>query len=63
MPAKNDSLHGNAPDSSPVVLLLVDVINDMEFEGGAALLEQALPVAARIAERKQSVKALGILVI
>src|SRR5690606_8339841 len=33
MPAKHDDLHGNAPDSSPTALVLVDVINDLEFEG------------------------------
>ena len=33
MPAKNPDLHGNVPDSSPVALLLIDVINDLEFEG------------------------------
>ncbi len=30
----SDGLHGNAPDRSPAALLLVDVLNDMEFEGG-----------------------------
>jgi hypothetical protein len=34
MPAKNHDLHGNAPDDAPVALLLVDVINDMEFPDG-----------------------------
>src|SRR6185436_20210683 len=34
MPAKNPDLHGNAPDKAPVVLLMVDVINDMEYPGG-----------------------------
>ena len=34
MPAKNADLHGNAPDKAPAVLLLIDVINDMEYEGG-----------------------------
>lgn len=63
MPRKNESLHGNAPDRSPVVLLLVDVINDMEFAEGGALLEQALPAAGRIAELKHAAKAAGIPVI
>jgi nicotinamidase-related amidase len=31
-------LHGNAPDTSEVALLLVDVINDLEFPGGERLL-------------------------
>jgi len=29
MPAKNPDLHGNAPDKSPVVLLLIDVISEV----------------------------------
>jgi hypothetical protein len=33
MPAKNDDLHGNVPDCADVALLLIDVINDLEFEG------------------------------
>jgi len=49
----NDSdLHGNAPDNSTVALLLIDVINDFEFEGGAQLLRHALPSAKRIAGLK-----------
>jgi nicotinamidase-related amidase len=63
MPEKNDDLHGNVPDRSPVALLLVDVINDMEFEGGDALLRLALPAAERIAELKHAAKSAGIPVI
>ena len=32
-------LHGNAPDTSPVVLLLIDFINDLEFPEGAQFLK------------------------
>src|ERR1043165_5173012 len=49
MPAKNDDLHGNVPETSPVALVIVDVINDLEFEGGAELLKRALPMARKIA--------------
>lgn len=49
----NDDLHGNAPDESEIVLLLIDVINDLEFVGGDELLEHALPVARNIASLKQ----------
>ena len=31
MPIRNQDLHGNVPDRSPVALVLVDVINDLEF--------------------------------
>ena len=30
----NTNLHGNAPDKSEVALLLIDVINDLEFPDG-----------------------------
>lgn len=56
----NSDLHGNAPDNSPVALLLIDVINDLEFEGGEKLLRHALPAARRIAAFKQHCKAAGI---
>ena len=42
-------------DSNPscrVALLLIDVINDLDFEGADALLQQALPMAQRIAALK-----------
>lgn len=39
MPAKNQDLHGNVPDESPVALLLIDLINDFEFEGAEPILE------------------------
>jgi hypothetical protein len=45
MPARNHDLHGNVPDSSPVALLLIDVINDLEFEGGRKLLGPAVNAA------------------
>jgi len=38
---KNPDLHGNAPDESPVALLLIDVINDFEFPGAELLFKQA----------------------
>lgn len=56
----NSDLHGNAPDNSPVALLLIDVINDLEFEGGEKLLRHALPCARRIAAFKERCKAAGI---
>jgi nicotinamidase-related amidase len=57
---KNSDLHGNAPDNSPVALLLIDVINDLEFEDGEKLLRHALPAARRIAAFKQRCKVAGI---
>jgi nicotinamidase-related amidase len=59
-PAKNTDLHGNVPESSPVALLLIDVINDMAFEGAEALVRQAVPMAHRIAGLKQRARAAKI---
>ena len=60
MPAKNRDLHGNVPDRSPVALLLIDVINHLEFEGGDRLLERARPMADRLAVLKRRARAAGI---
>src|SRR5690606_399066 len=60
MTRNNRSLHGNAPDKSSVALLLIDVINDLEFDGGQLPLEHALPMARAIAELKNAAAKLGI---
>ena len=59
-PAKNEDLHGNVPDKSPVALLIVDMINDLEWPGGDKLAEQVMPVAKRIRELRDKARALGI---
>jgi nicotinamidase-related amidase len=63
MPAKNADLHGNVPETCSVALLLIDVINDLEFEGSEALVGQVVPMARRIAELKRRAKEAGIPVI
>jgi len=63
MPAKNEDLHGNVPDKAEVALLLIDVINDLEFEDGEKLLKFALPMAEKIAELKKRARRAGIPVI
>jgi nicotinamidase-related amidase len=60
MPAKNEDLHGNVPDKAAVALLLIDVINDLEFESGKELLQYALPMAEKIAALKKRAQAAGI---
>lgn len=60
MPSRNKDLHGNAPDKSLVALLLIDVINDLEFEEGKQLLKVALPMARRLRDLKKRAKAAGI---
>ncbi len=49
-------LHGNAPDKSKVALLLIDVINDFEFEDGAKLFKNALPMARKLAALREKAK-------
>jgi nicotinamidase-related amidase len=60
MSKKSPDLHGNAPDDSTVALLLLDVINDMEFEGGELLEPHARPAAQKIKELKRRAKLAGI---
>jgi nicotinamidase-related amidase len=57
---RNPDLHGNAPDKSPVALILIDVINALDFDDGDELLKHALPMARNIAALKRRAKALGI---
>ena len=60
---RNADLHGNAPDKCANALLLIDVINDLEFDSGAKLLKYALPMARKLAEFKQRAKRAGVPVI
>ena len=60
MNKKSRDLHGNAPDYSPVVLLLIDVINDFEFEGAEPIFQHALPAAKKIAALKDRTDKAGI---
>lgn len=50
---KNDDLHGIAPDQAEIALLLIDVINDLEFQGGEELFQHALPAARNIVRLKE----------
>ncbi len=56
MPGKNEDLHGSAPDKCDAALLLIDVINDLEFPEGDQLLQYALPMARRIAAFKKQAR-------
>jgi nicotinamidase-related amidase len=62
-PSRNIDLHGNAPDSSPVALLILDVVNDLEFEGGAPMLPRAIRMGRRIAALKARASAAGVPVV
>lgn len=63
MPAKNDDLHGSVPENSPVALILVDVINDMDFDGGESLRKQALPMAERLRALAERARESGVAVV
>jgi len=59
----NEDLHGNAPDKSDIALLIIDVINDLEFPEGNQILPFALPMATNIAALKRRARKSGIPVI
>ena len=61
--SKTGDLDGNAPDKSETAIVLIDVINDLEFPEGNQLLETALPAARNIARLKQRAREAQIPVI
>jgi len=63
MDESSRDLHGSAPDKSPLALLLVDVINPLDFPEADQLLRHALPAAGRIAALKQRMQEADIPVI
>ena len=62
MPSTTD-LHGNAPDKGHAALLLIDVINDLEWPGGELIVDRALRMAEKIATLKERVRAAGLPVV
>jgi nicotinamidase-related amidase len=62
-PANNQDLHGNVPDDSSVVLILIDLINDFEFDDADPMFTNTLAIAQPIAKLKKNAKAAGIPVI
>ncbi len=60
MPIRNRDLHGNVPDQAGAALLLIDVINDLEFPGGDRVLDHALRAAEKIANLKRLSRNNGI---
>jgi len=57
---RNEDLHGNAPDKAAAALLLIDVINDLDFPEGEQLLRHALPMARNILALKGRARESGI---
>ncbi|HEY2140301.1 MAG TPA: isochorismatase family cysteine hydrolase [Chthoniobacterales bacterium] len=60
MPARNPDLHGSAPDKSEIALLLIDVINDLDFPEANQLLRYARPMARKLLRLKQRARRAGI---
>ena len=60
---KEKDLNGSVPDQSRVSLLLIDVINDFEFEEADRIFSNALAASTRIAAFKGRAKSAGIPVI
>jgi len=58
-PQSNDP-QGNVPDKSPTVLLLIDVINPLDFEGAEPLIEPSVQASRRIALLKKRARAAGV---
>ena len=60
MPARNRNLHGSAPDKSETALLLIDVINDLEFPEADQMVAAALEMARRLLRLKERAKRAGV---
>jgi nicotinamidase-related amidase len=63
MVAKNTDLHGFVPEKAEIALLIIDVINTMEFPEAEELLKNALPMAKNILALKKRAKKAKIPVI
>jgi nicotinamidase-related amidase len=60
---KNADLHGSAPDKSEVALIIVDVINDLDFPEAKQLARFIPDLAGKIARLKKRAKAAKVPVI
>jgi nicotinamidase-related amidase len=63
MTTPNPDLHGAAPDEHDTALLLVDVINPLDFPEADDLLRFVPAMAERLADLKRRAKAAGVPVI
>ena len=63
MPAKNEDLHGSAPDKSETALLLIDVINDLDFPEAGQMLPDARTMSQNLLALKQRAREAGVPVI
>jgi nicotinamidase-related amidase len=63
MRSKSSDLHGSAPDKSDTALLIIDVINDLDFPEANQLMRYAPTMARKIAKLKERAKHAGVPVI
>jgi nicotinamidase-related amidase len=63
MAKRKSDLHGSAPDKSEIALLMVDVINDLDFPEAKQLLRFVPAMARKLAKLKERAKAAGVPVI
>ena len=56
-------LHGNAPDRSSTAVLLIDVINDLEFPNGDEVARHAVPMARALSRLTTRARSAGVAVI
>jgi nicotinamidase-related amidase len=63
MPARNRDLHGSAPDKCDVALLIVDVINDLDFPEANQLMRYLPAMARKLAKLKERAKRAGVPVV
>jgi len=61
--SKNADLHGSAPDKSQIALLIVDLINDLDFPEAKQLTRFIPALAENIARLKKRAKAAQVPVI
>lgn len=63
MPRRNSDLHGSAPDKSEIALLIVDVINDLDFPEAKQLLRFVPAMTRKLRKLKERAKTAGVPVI
>jgi nicotinamidase-related amidase len=63
MPTKNEDLHGAVPDKCEVALLLVDVINPLDFPEAGQLLRYIPAMTQKIRRLKQRAQKAGVPII
>ena len=63
MPKKNEDLHGAAPDKCEIALLLVDVINPLDFPEADQLLRYLPAMTQKISRLKQRAQKAGVPII